>query len=145
MSAPALVDLHLAVNRVAIEAAARAGGVYAMESAPTAARATYLVTAYLAIVAASWTVFGFRPPDRRTSPGSLPLAGALLIVHLLTLWFAWYYQPLGSASFADDQSGLLDNRPSWHAPALALFIALAAAWPTTAFLLLLRRSRAAGR
>ena len=141
VSTPALVVLHLVVNRVAIEAAARAGGDYAMESAPTAASATYLVTAYLAIVAVGWAVVGFRLPNWRASPGVLPLAGALLVVHLLTLWLAWYYQPLGSASFADDQSGLLDNRPSWHAPALAVFIALAAAWPITALLGLLCRSR----
>ncbi|GAA2590437.1 hypothetical protein SMC26_06100 [Actinomadura fulvescens] len=125
--------LYAAVNLVAIAAAAHAGDA-SDGAADISRRIAIAMTAVLAVVAAGWTILGVRLRYVRAWPASLPAAGALLVVHLLVLRLVWDYQPLGHTAFPDDQSGLLENRPSWHAPGLALTVGLAAVWPVAALL-----------
>ncbi|WUI00807.1 hypothetical protein OHR68_03030 [Spirillospora sp. NBC_00431] len=134
MSMPAMAVLYAAVNLAAITAAANGRNEFVDEAAGISRGINFAVTSILIVVAAGWTITGVCLRHGRTWPGALAAAGALLIVHLLALRLAWDYQPLGSDAFADDQSGLLENRPSWHAPALALTLGLAAAWPLAALL-----------
>ncbi|MFI0479497.1 hypothetical protein [Actinomadura sp. 9N215] len=103
MAAPAVVVLYAAVNLAAITAAAHGGNEYVDEAAGISRGIMSAVTAILAVVTAGWTTIGIFLRHGRAWPVSMVAAGALLIVHLLVLWLAWDYQPLGSAAFADDQ------------------------------------------
>ncbi|MEU5876462.1 hypothetical protein [Spirillospora sp. NPDC047279] len=118
----------------AIAAAAHAGGEYAADAAPISRGLNLQMTAVLAVVEALWTILGTRLRAGHARPAALPAAGALLVVHLFVLWLAWTLQPLGDDAFIDDQSGLLEHRPSWHAPSLALVLVPAAVAPFAALL-----------
>lgn len=148
MAMPALAVLYAAVNLAAITAAAHGGNESVAEAAGISRGIGFAVTAILTVVAAGWTIIGVCLRHGRAWPGAMTAAGALLVVHLLVLRVGWDYQPLGPDAFADDQSGLLENRPPWHAPVLAVVLGLAAAWPFAALLrpvAVSRRSSAVSR
>ncbi|GGU92262.1 hypothetical protein GCM10010182_04340 [Actinomadura cremea] len=69
---------------------------------------------------------------RRTGASSRSFS--TITIGVRVLWWAWVFQPLGALAFFDDQSGLLENRPSWHAPSLAVILGLGAVWPFAALL-----------
>ena len=146
-SAPVIAVLYAVVNLVAIMAAAHAagGGADVDDAASIARGMTLWMTGGLVVVTAGWTILGVFLRRERAWPVSMLVAGALLVVHLLVLWLAWHLQPLGADAFADDQSGLLESRPSWHAPALASFVVLGVAWPVVALVRLAMSGSAADR